>query len=288
MLALALSVVFFGCQPTGPSASQSPAGNGGGQAGPAAGEAATASEPSADREGEHGHSHANGAHGGTIVPLGRDSYHIEPVFESEGRVSLYTLGADETRLMEIEARPVTGYVRLSSGGEAVAMEFSAAPQQGDGKDKTSRLSATLPETHRGGPVEITIPAIMIEGERFRFAFSTPAPVESSHAMPIGVAGDEQRKLYLEPGGAYTEADIEANGRTTAAAKFAGKMWPHDTHPKTGDPLCPITNTLANAECSWVIGGKKYEFCCPPCVDQFVILAKSDPDKILPPESYIQK
>jgi TIGR03009 family protein len=36
----------------------------------------------------------------------------------------------------------------------------------------------------------------------------------------------------------------------------------------------------------VIGGKTYEFCCPPCIDEFVILAKEDPDRLLPPEAYV--
>jgi YHS domain-containing protein len=38
----------------------------------------------------------------------------------------------------------------------------------------------------------------------------------------------------------------------------------------------------------VIGGKTYEFCCPPCIDEFVILAKEDPDRVLPPEAYVQE
>jgi hypothetical protein len=38
-------------------------------------------------------------------------------------------------------------------------------------------------------------------------------------------------------------------------------------------------------CSWIIGGQKYTFCCPPCIDEFVKLAKADPTKILPPEKY---
>ena len=63
---------------------------------------------------------------------------------------------------------------------------------------------------------------------------------------------------------------------------------HDLRPKSGDKICPITLTKANAKFSWVIDGKTYEFCCPPCVDEFVALAKEKPDEIEAPEFYRKK
>jgi hypothetical protein len=246
------------------------------------------SSPAANPDDVADHAHVAGSHGGTIVPLGRDSYHIEPVFEAEGRVSLFTLGADETRVLEIEARPTTGFVRLQSGTESAQVEFQPAPQPGDSEGKTSRLTAALPESHRNGPVEITIPGIVIDGDRFRFSFATPEPKHSGDAMPAKVADAEEQKLYLEPGGIYTAADIEANGGVTASQKFAGFKAKHDMNPKTGDKICPVTETLANPACSWVVNGQVYEFCCPPCVDEFVSWAKTQPDKIQPPASYVKK
>ena len=35
-------------------------------------------------------------------------------------------------------------------------------------------------------------------------------------------------------------------------------------------------------------GKTYEFCCPPCVDEFVRMAKETPDQIKAPEMYVKK
>jgi hypothetical protein len=61
-------------------------------------------------------------------------------------------------------------------------------------------------------------------------------------------------------------------------------------PKPGDKICPVTMTKANPACTWIIAGKEYEFCCPPCVDEFVSWAK-DPElakDILPPEEYVKK
>jgi hypothetical protein len=107
-------------------------------------------------------------------------------------------------------------------------------------------------------------------------------------MPAKVNDEEERKLYLTPGGKYTEADIKANGGVTASQKFRGFVARHDLKPKPGDRICPITLTKANPACAWVVGGKRYEFCCPPCVDEFVNAAKESPEELKEPEDYVKK
>lgn len=107
-------------------------------------------------------------------------------------------------------------------------------------------------------------------------------------MPAGVSADEERALYLTPGGLYTEADIKANGSVTAGDKYKGKMAKHDMKPKAGEKVCPITMTKANPKFTWIIGGKTYEFCCPPCIDEYVLLAKTSPKEVLDPSEYIKK
>lgn len=109
--------------------------------------------------------------------------------------------------------------------------------------------------------------------------------ERSPAMPVKRVDGAERDLYLEPGGLYTSSDIEANGGRTASEKFTGFLARHDFDPRPGDRLCPITRTKADERCDWVIGGRRYTFCCPPCIDEFVELAKRDPDRVLPPEAY---
>ncbi len=106
--------------------------------------------------------------------------------------------------------------------------------------------------------------------------------------PTKVVDDDEKTLYLTPGGKYTEADITANGGVTASQKFKGFKAAHDLKPAAGDQICPVTLTRANPKVSWVIGGKTYEFCCPPCVDEFVALAKEKPDEINDPASYVKK
>lgn len=236
-------------------------------------------------DGEHGHKPS--AHGGIVVPIGSDSYHAEAVFEKGGILRLYTLGADEAKVLEVEAQPLTGYAKLEGGMEAESFVLAPKPQPGDRAGMTSLFVGHLPKELAGQKVEVTIPSIRIGTERFRIAFKS-VPDAGDHGMPPKVATEEEKKLYLTPGGKYTEADIKANGGVVASAKFRGLKPQHDVKPQPGDKLCPISMTKANPKFSWVVGGQTYEFCCPPCVDEFVATAKEKPDEVKPPEFYRQK
>ncbi len=107
-------------------------------------------------------------------------------------------------------------------------------------------------------------------------------------MPDKVMDQEEEELYLQPGGIYTEADIEANGRQTVSQKYAGFRSAHDMNPPVGATICPITDTKANPKCTWIVNGKTYSFCCPPCIDEFVRWAKETPEVILAPEEYVRR
>lgn len=104
--------------------------------------------------------------------------------------------------------------------------------------------------------------------------------------PVG--SSKERDLYLTPGGIYMEADIRANGNQLPAQKFRGIKVSHDLKPKAGDRICPITLTKANPGYTWVVGGKEYQFCCPPCVEEFVTQAKTSPAGIKSPEEYVKQ
>jgi len=93
-------------------------------------------------------------------------------------------------------------------------------------------------------------------------------------------------LFLTPGGIYTTADIEANGKTTPSVKYKDISWPHADDLRKGDTVCPVTTNKADPRCNWIVNGKKYEFCCTPCLDKFVKWAKQDPKKIKKPEEYV--
>lgn len=233
------------------------------------------------------HGHKPGSHGGIIVSLGRDSYHVEAIVEKSGALRLYMLGKDESRVIDIEAQDLIAYVKPSGDADSLQITLKPAPQPGDQQAKASLFVGQLPADAIGKQVDITIPNITIAGERFRIGFSTQHEQHAEEAKPEAAEGAKARELYLSPGGIYTAADIIANGNMTAGEKFKGIVASHDLTPKPGDKICPITLTKANPKFSWIIGGKTYDFCCPPCVDEFVALAKTDPERIQDPTAYVK-
>lgn len=238
------------------------------------------------------HGHKSGEHGGIMVSLGRDSYHIEAVFEADGAVRLYTLGNDESRVIDVESQTLKGFVKVEGETNANSIAFEASPQDGDAPNRTSLFIGKLPQELVGKNLEITVPNVNISGERFRLGFtSVTAAHDTSDAatgMPDKLAADAEHDLYLVPGGRYTAADIVANGNTIASKKFRGIKSSHDMFPKDGDRICPITETKANPKFTWVVDGKAYLFCCPPCVDEFVKTAKASSDPLAEPDSYVKR
>lgn len=248
------------------------------------GENGSATESPA-QEGDHGH--LPGLHGGTIASLGDDSYHVEAVFEKGGVLRLYTLGADESRVIDVEQQTLQGFVKIEGESEAFAFTLQPEPVDGDTPGRTSQFVGTLPEEVGGRALAVTVPNIAISGERFRLGFRSTSDTHTPE-MPSKVKDEEELTLYLTPGGKYTVEDIAANGNITASEKFRGMRAAHDMNPDAGEKICPITMTKANPDFTWIVGGEAYEFCCPPCVDEFVMLAKTSPDEIGPPEDYVRQ
>jgi YHS domain-containing protein len=239
------------------------------------------------------HEHQAGAHSGQIVPLG-DQYHAEAVFEKDGTLRLFTLGSDETLVKEIIEQTLEGHVKLVGSSQWVPLALKPTPQAGDAKGKTSQFAGRVPPEFVGQHIVVKFATVRIGQERYRVAFEfgshgVSEPHREDHMpLPMKVTQTEEQKLYLTPGGKYTLADIQANGAVVASAKFKGRKAEHDLKPKAGDKICPITLTKANTQFSWIIDGKNYEFCCPPCVDEFVGLAKEKPSEVQAPEAYLQK
>lgn len=236
------------------------------------------------------HDHAAGVHGGAVRFAGSDEFHAEAIFESGGTVALYTFGRDETVVRAIDEQNLDGHIRLLSDSTWMPVVFKPQPQAGDGKGKSSRFTASLPKAIAGQAVVVKFAAIRIDDRSYRLAFESAAhdDRDSHAAMPTKVEESEEVTLYRTPGGKYTATDIAANGNKTASEKFKGIKGEHDSKPKPGDKLCPISMTKASAKFTWIIDGKAYEFCCPPCVDEFVALAKTKSADIKPPEFYLMK
>ena len=241
----------------------------------------------AAQEAKGEHDHKAGGHGGSIVEIGRDNFHAEAVFEKNGVVRLYTLGKDEATVQKVEAQTLTAYAKAGGATEAVEFTLAPIPRKEDAEGKTSQFVGTLPKEAWGKPVEVTVPSIRINGTRYRFGFSSVAAGGHDEEMPAKVADDEEGQLYLTPGGLYTVADVQANGNVTASQKFKGMKSTH-ADAVAGEKVCPISGTRPSPKFTWVVNGKPYEFCCPPCVDEFVKAAKESPASIKEPGDYLKK
>lgn len=105
-------------------------------------------------------------------------------------------------------------------------------------------------------------------------------------MPAALADAEELKLFQTAGGKYSLADIASNGPLPPSQKYRAFRAQHDYNPLPSDFLCPVTRTKANPNCTWIIGGESYQFCCPPCIAEFVHTAKLDSAQILPAAEYV--
>jgi len=279
LLLLTISLYLAGCQRTPAHANPS-------QDSQTSAAHSVAATDAAD-ESDDAHPHVAGAHGGTIIPIGSDSYHAEAIVDSSGSLRLLMLQRDETRILEVDTQSLTAWVKVTGQTDAAAIPMTAQPQEGDTAGLTSQFVAELPQNLRSKPLDVTIPNVRIDGERFRIGFSTNVP-QHNEEMPSSLPAEEEQQLYLTAAGSYTEKDIMANGKMTAAVKFAGKISKHDARPQPGDRICPISRTKANPEFTWIINGQPYQFCCPPCIDEYVRLAKQQPADLLPPDSFIKQ
>jgi YHS domain-containing protein len=235
---------------------------------------------------DRNHAHKAAPHGGVVVSLeeGGDHYHVEAVVEKGGTLMLYTFGEDMDQVLEVESQVITAEVKREADGEFLSVDLMPMPRPGDPEDRTTRFFGRLPQELRGSPLVVRVASIEIKGKRFPLDFTV-------HASPHGEANhnaNDEEKLYLTAGGKFTGADIAANGRQTAGDRYKGWKAEHHMKPRRGDRFCPITRIKANREYTWVVSGKTYEFCCPPCIDQFVRLAREEPQTVREPEEYVKK
>jgi hypothetical protein len=215
------------------------------------------------------------------------------VVEEGGSMRLFILDQDETKVARVEQQDIKAQVRAVDASAAVPMILKPDPQEGDPAGKTSQFIGELPEGVQGKPLIVNL-RLSINGEAYAPELTSAPPANVHAGMPKGVArgggkiSQAERDLYLTPGGIYSAEDIVANGNTVPSLRFKSMQWAHDDNLQAGDKVCPVTNNKADPQCSWVVNGKAYSFCCPPCLDKFVGWAKKNPEKIKEPEAYVFK
>jgi hypothetical protein len=231
------------------------------------------------------HAHRPAPHGGVLASAGDDGghYHVEALVDRGHTLKLYTYGADVDDVLRIEHQVFTVQVKAEADAELTPLDVMPMPQSGDAEGKTSRFFGKLPQRLWGKSLTVHVPGIDLAGRRLALDFTIASP-EKPGAGP----GDEEGKLLLSPGGKYSEADVQANGGILASHKYQGLQAKHDVRPRPGERLCPVTRTKANREFTWFVGGNSYEFCCPPCIEEFVWRAKEQPGEVRDPGDYVKR
>ena len=239
-----------------------------------------------DRQGHHGegeHEHLVAPHGGTLASLGvNDPHdHAEAVLGPGGSLTVNTLRHDARAPRAIDRQTLTAWVQAAGNDKSAKVLLVPMPQPDDPPGMTSRFKGRLAESLWGRDLlSVTVPQLAIADDRYRVEFGE---VKSSGDLASHRA--EQQGLFLTPGGKYGQADIEANGNTIAARKFEDHEADHDLAPTKGGWLCPVASARSEPGFAWVVAGQSYRFCCSPCVDEFVRLAKEQPGRIKPPGAY---
>lgn len=218
---------------------------------------------------EH-HAHEKGPHGGVIVAIhhGEPHYHAEFVVEKDGRVSLFTFGDETDQILKLKPQKLITQVQPSSKEAAASLLLRPAGKEAEG---TSQFVGRMPPYLVGEKVSIAISQIEIADRVYSFQFE----ISDHFQHRAEDALELEKKLLLTPGGIYTQADIDANGRIAAFEKFRNVKVVHSLQVGPEDRFCPVTQTRANPQIAWIVGGKRYEFCCPSCIPEFVANAKNE-------------
>lgn len=238
------------------------------------------------RRGHGDHPHPAAPHGGRVVALGVGDahYHAELVVEPGGAVRLYPLGKDLAESVPVESQLVVATATPAGSGEGHEFVLRPAPGAGEAGGRTTALLGRLPGGAVAGRLAVRVRALRIGGEAFDFEVAWDAGRPDAEVTAAYEA--DQRRIYLTAGGKYTEADIAASGRTTAAAVYRGHRAGHGDPARPGERVCPVTGFRASGVLVWRVSGEKYVFCCQPCIDEFVVLAKERPGEVRGPGAYV--
>ena len=133
---LALVAVLAGCKP---AADQSAPVAGAGDAGSDAPIVMDEMPPMMDDV--HGHPE-HGPHGGDLVELGKEAFHVELV-HGDGGIAMYVLDGSATEQVPIASEKLV--VSLKHDGEVASFELAANPAASDPAGQTSRFTSNDPK-----------------------------------------------------------------------------------------------------------------------------------------------
>lgn len=240
------------------------------------------------RLGDRDHAHPPAPHGGQVVALGRGAahYHVELVVEPTGAARLYALGKELADAVPAESQLLVAGAQAAGSGEEHEFVFRPDPGALAADGRPTAFLGRLPGDAVAARVTVRVKGLRIRGEAFDFEVNWDAGRPDDEVRAAYEA--DQRRIYLTAGGKYTDADIAASARTTAAAKYRGHRAAHGEAARPGERVCPVTGFRVMAALAWRVAGEDYLFCCQPCVDEFVMLAKDRPGEVRRPADYVKR
>jgi hypothetical protein len=118
----------------------------------------------------HGHGHAHShdpLHGGKVVVLGEEAFHLELVHDpAAGRLTLYVLDSHMENFVRIKAPAIA--LKLVADGVSHELKLAAVAQSATGETvgDTSQFSATANWLRNAGIISGRLAAIEIRGQTF--------------------------------------------------------------------------------------------------------------------------
>jgi len=224
-----------------------------------------------EKENEHVHPES-GPHGGPFAEWD-DFYHAEfTVDHSAKEVTVYILDDKVKKAPKVDPAKITK-VTLTVIGSKPEIKIELKHDEKRTDEKGIAFTGTHEQFSKSGELKLNI----------------SGDVDNKHySGDVTYKPAKTTQLFLTPSRIYTLADIKANGNTTPAEKFKGKVWAHEEDLKPGDKICPVTKNKADPECAWIVKGQRYEFCCPPCLDKFIGWAHNQPERIKDSKEYVFK
>ncbi len=237
-------------------------------------------------------------HAGHVERIGERF--METTIQKGGIVHVSFLDKDESTLFPIQATELTAQAQpIHQDIQVSTFTLKGQPTAGEAPGTASTFTGPLPDDLNGRTITLSV-NVPMDGKTYRVTFNqnrheddhkTPITAKmlpsGKVVMPDGLAPDAEKRLFLTAGGAYTEKDIEQNRNLVPSVKFRGFEASHDMNPQPGDRICPITKTKINPIISWVIGGRRYGFCCPPCIGDYLKKVKKNPKELKPTSAYFK-
>ncbi|MBI2806266.1 MAG: hypothetical protein HYX68_14905 [Planctomycetes bacterium] len=208
---------------------------------------------------------------------------MEVLVEADGRIHLFLSGEHTEEAVEVLRQLLIAQVKRQGESGSTSVVLRPAEKPGASDEKTSHFIGRFSPELMESRLSVSIVKLAIDGRDFAFQFELPDRRDGKKR-----AAEIERALVLASKGKYTQADVEAAEKQLPSEKYLGIIVVHDLRAKTGDSLCPVTRAKTDPRIRWQVNGRTYQFCCPPCIVEFVGAAQASSKTMVAPEDLVKK